>query len=86
MISRLQSSEENENDNIECFGVGYTDHVNDKQCHPGITGQRRVSFKPLGGLLTQQKLTPMEQNMEVTLLLTLQKIPTLEAAPFLDSA
>ena len=42
MISKLQPGEANGSDNIEGFGVGVTDHVNDQQCHHGMAGQRLV--------------------------------------------
>ena len=63
MISKLQSTDEKESDNIEGFGVDYKEHINSVEGHEnGVTGQTRVSFKPLSGILTQQKLIPLKQG------------------------
>ena len=64
MISKLQSTDEKERDNIEGFGIGYKNHADTQSLedHPGMGGSRRVSFKPLSGILTQQKLIPLNHG------------------------
>ena len=63
-ISRLESGGDFENDNIEGFGVSDSDRIDDGVAanHPDIGDSRRVSFKQLSGLLTQQKLIPLKQG------------------------
>ncbi len=54
MINKLQSEESNQNDAAEGFGARY-----DSAIKPELQERYRVCFKPLSGLLTQNKLVPL---------------------------
>ena len=62
MISRLQPTGGHNDNLIWGFGNNFYAEADEIKARPGIILHQRVSFKPLCGILTQNKLIPLKQG------------------------